>query len=170
LNGIINFRTADATNIPVTQFFTEAGIYDRPKNKNWIWWDTPRVFSTNSFSHLQKFSKTDFGIGGNLFIDESYRRLNDEKLGRINLKIKHFSNKIEGLNYGLSLNSGYNIKKDFILWEDAETGALKQSPSTAKEYHGTFLTIYPFISLKKTGRFQHDLKMRFRHDEQTARE
>jgi iron complex outermembrane receptor protein len=160
LNGIINFRTADPTNIPVTQFFAEAGIYDKPKNKNWIWWDTPRVFSTTSFSHLRKFGKTDFGIGGNVFIDEGYRRLNGEKLARINLKIKHYSNKINGLQYGLNLNSGYNIKKDFVLWEDAEKGALKQSPSTANEYHGTFLTVDPFISLKKPGRFQHDLKMR----------
>lgn len=160
LNGIINFRTADPTNIPVTQFFTEGGIYDKPKNKNWVWWDTPRVFSTISFSHLRKFGKTDFGIGGNIFIDEGYRRLNGEKLARINLKIKHYSNKIKGLQYGLNLNSGYNTKKDFVLWEDAETGALKQSLSTANEYHGTFLTVDPFISLKKSGRFQHDLKMR----------
>lgn len=160
LNGIINFRTADPTNIPVTQFFAEAGIYDKPKNKNWVWWDTPRIFSTVSFSHLRKFGKTDLGIGGNIFIDEGYRRLNGEKLARINLKIKHYSNKIKGLQYGMNLNTGYNIKKDFVLWEDAETGALKQSPSTANEYHGTFLTVDPFISLKKTGRFQHDLKMR----------
>lgn len=160
LNGIINFRTADPTNIPVTQFFTEGGIYDKPKNKNWVWWDTPRVFSTISFSHLRKFGKTDFGIGGNIFIDEGYRRLNGEKLARINLKIKHYSDKIKGLQYGLNLNSGYNTKKDFVLWEDAETGALKQSLSTANEYHGTFLTVDPFISLKKSGRFQHDLKMR----------
>ncbi len=76
------------------------------------------------------------------------------------MKIKHYSNKINGLQYGLNLNSGYNTKKDFVLWEDAETGALKQSPSTANEYHGTFLTVDPFISLKKPGRFQHDLKMR----------
>lgn len=161
LNGIINFRTADATNVPVTQFFTDVGIYDKPGNKNWIWWNTPRVFSTSSFSHLQKLGKTDFGIGGNLFIDEGYRRLNGEKLARISLKIKHFSSKIEGLNYGLSLNSGFNTKKDFVLWEDAENGALKQSPSTANLYHGTFLTIDPFISLKMTGRFQHDLRIRF---------
>jgi iron complex outermembrane receptor protein len=160
LNGIINFRTADATNMPVTQFFTEAGIYDKPKNKNWIWWDTPRVFSTTSFSHLRKSGKTDFGIGGSIFIDEGYRRLNGEKLARINMKIKHFSNKIDGLYYGLNLNSGYNIKKDFVLWEDAETGALKQSPATANEYHGTFLTVDPYISFKKSGRFQHDLKIR----------
>ena len=160
LNGIINFRTADATNIPVTQFYTEAGIYGKPGNKNWIWWDSPRVFSSATFSHLRKLGKTDFGISGNILIDEGYRRLNGEKLGRISLKIKHYSKKIEGLNYGLNLNSGYNIKKDFVLWEDAETGALKQSPSTAVEFHGTFLAIDPYISFKKSGRFQHDLRMR----------
>jgi outer membrane receptor protein involved in Fe transport len=161
LNGIINFRTADASNIPVTQFFAEAGIFDKPKNKNWVWWDTPRLFSTTSFSHLQKIGKTDIGIGANLFLDQGYRKLNDEKLARINLKIKHFSKKVEGLNYGLNLNSGFNIKQDFVLWEDAETGALKQSPSTAREYHGTFLTVDPFISLKKPGRYQHDMRIRF---------
>ena len=121
LNGIINFRTADATNTPVTQFFTEAGIYDKPKNTNWIWWDTPRVFSTTSFSHLQKFGNTDLSIGANLLIDPGYRKLNDEKVARINFKLKHFSNKTEGLNYGVGLNAGYNNKQDFILWEDAET-------------------------------------------------
>ncbi len=160
LNGIINFRTADATNIPVTQYFAEAGIYGSPKNSDWKWWDTPRVFSTLSFSHLQKAGKTDIGIGGNVFIDESYRRLNDEKLARVNLKIKHFSSKIEGLNYGVALNAGYNLKKDFVLWENAETGALRQSPSTANNYRGTFLTLDPFVTLKKTGQFQHDLRMR----------
>lgn len=160
LNGIINFRTADATNIPVTQFFTEAGIYDRPKNTSWIWWDSPRVFSTTGFSHLQKFGKTDLAIGANLLIDPGYRKLNDENVARINFKLKRFSDKTEGLNYGINLNAGYNNKQDFILWEDAETGALKQSPSTAREYHGTFLTVDPFISLRKTDLYQHDLKMR----------
>ena len=57
LNGIINFRTADATNIPKTQFFAETGIYGKPKNKNWVWWDSPRIFSDFSFSHLQKIGK-----------------------------------------------------------------------------------------------------------------
>jgi outer membrane cobalamin receptor len=161
LNGIINFRTADATNIPSTSFFTEAGIFGKPRNKNWIWWDTPRVFSTTSFSHLRKIGRTDLGIGANLLLDEGYRRLNGEKLARINFKLKHFSGKTEGLTYGVSLNSGYDVKKDFVLWENAETGALKQSPSTANEYHGTYLNVDPFISYKKPGRFQHDLKIRF---------
>ena len=161
LNGIINFRTADADNIPVTQFHTEAGIYGKPRNKDWVWWDTPRVFSNVSFSHLRKEGNTDIGAGANIFIDEGYRRLNGEKLARANLKIRHNSSRIEGLGYGVALNAGYNSKKDFVLWEDAETGALKQSPTTANEYRGTFLKVDPFISYKKTGRFRHDLRLRY---------
>ena len=91
LNGIINFRTADATNIPETRFFVEAGVFDKPGNKNWVWWDTPRLFTTASVSHLRKLGRTDLGIGGYLLADEGYRRLNGEKLGRISLKLKHFT-------------------------------------------------------------------------------
>ncbi|HPJ60906.1 MAG TPA: TonB-dependent receptor plug domain-containing protein, partial [Bacteroidales bacterium] len=32
LNGVINFRTADAANIPKTQFYTEYGIFGNPGN------------------------------------------------------------------------------------------------------------------------------------------
>lgn len=160
MNGVINFRTADATNIPVTQFFIETGIFDKPENKDRVWWNTPRIFSDVSFSHLQKHGKTDFGISGNVLVDEGYRKLNGEKLARMSLKLKHFSRKIEGLTYGLNLNSGYTVKKDFVLWENADSGALKQSPSTAVEFHGTFVTIDPFISLTKTGRYRHDLRTR----------
>jgi outer membrane receptor protein involved in Fe transport len=161
LNGIINFRTADATNIPSTQFYAETGIFDKPKNRSWVWWDTPRLFSSVSFSHLQKFGKTDFGISGNLLADEGYRRLNGEKLGRLSLKLKHFNNKIEGLSYGLNMHSGYTVKRDFVLWENAETGALKQQESATIELNGWFFAIDPYITLKKSNRYKHDLRMRF---------
>ncbi|MCU0472664.1 MAG: TonB-dependent receptor [Bacteroidales bacterium] len=160
LNGVINFRTADATNTPVTKFFIETGIFDKPKNKARIWWDTPRTFSNASFSHLQKYGKTDFGISGNFLIDDGYRRFNGEKLVRLSLKLKHFNSKIEGLTYGINLNSGYTVKKDFLLWEDADSGALKQDWSTASEFHGTFITFDPFISFRQTDKFRHDLKVR----------
>lgn len=160
LNGIINFRSADASNKPVTKFFTEAGVFGRPGNRDWVWWDTPRLFTSASFSHIRKLGNTDLSIGTNLLIDEGYRRLNGEKLGRLNLRLKHFSRKMEGLNYGISINSGYTEKKDFVLWEDAEYGALKQSSLTAIELHGGFLALDPFISLKKTERYKHDIRMR----------
>jgi outer membrane receptor protein involved in Fe transport len=160
LNGVINFRTADATNIPSVQFFTEGGFYGKPRNKNWIWSSTPTKFSSASFSLLQKFGKTDFGLSASVLMDEGYRKLNDELLERVNLKIKHFNGKIEGLNYGLNISTGSNVKRDFVLWEDADSGALKQSQSTANEFHGTFLAIDPFISYRKNDRYRHDLRMR----------
>ena len=160
LNGIINFRTADATNIPNTQFFAETGIFDKPKNKNWTWWDSPRVFSTASFSHLQKRGKTDLGLGINLLTDNGYRKFNDEKLGMVSLRIKHHNEKINGLVYGLNINSGYTVKRDFILWEDAATGALKQDTSSVSLLHGSFLAIDPFLSFNNGGRLKHDLRIR----------
>lgn len=160
LNGIINFRTADATNIPVTQFFAEAGIYDKPKNKNWVWWNSPRVFSTVSFSHLQKIGNTDLGLGINLLTDNGYRKFNDEKLGRISLRLKHHDEKIKGLVYGMNVNSGYTAKRDFILWEDSEFGALKQDTSSVSLLHGSFLALDPYLSFVKGGRFKHDLRIR----------
>ena len=160
LNGVINFRTADATNTPVTQFYTEAGFYGEPRNKEWIWWKSPGIFTTTSISHLQKVGKTDIGISANLLVNQGYRRLNEENLGRVSLKLKHFSGKIEGLNYGLSINSGLTVKRDFVLWENAATGALKQQ-EPAIQLHGKFLAVDPFITLKKSDRWKHDLRMRF---------
>ncbi len=160
LNGIINFRTADATSKPVTQFFIESGLFDIPKQKDRVWWDTPRIFSSASVSHLQKSGNTDIGIGSCFLSDEGYRKLNDEKLGRINFSLKHHNKKADGLIYGLNLNSGITVKRDFILWEDADSGALKQDTSTAIELHGNFLALDPFVTFKKAGRYKHDLRMR----------
>lgn len=160
LNGVINFRTADATNIPDTRFFIETGIFGKPKNKEWIWWDTPRTFSNASFSHLRKYGKTDIGISGSILTDDGYRRFNGEKLARLSLKLKHFNSKVVGLTYGININTGYTVKKDFVLWENADSGALKQDVSTASEFHGTFLTADPFISLRKNNQFRHDLRVR----------
>jgi hypothetical protein len=126
LNGIINFRTVEATNIPDTRFFAEAGIYGKPRNSNWVWWDSPRVSSNISLTHLRKIGKTDLGLGINLSTDNGYRKYNDEKLGRLSLRIKHHNEKVMGLTYGININSGYTVKRDFILWEDAVYGALKQ--------------------------------------------
>ena len=163
LNGIINFRTADAGNIPVTQFFAEGGIYDSPQNRKWKWWDTPRLFTSAAFSHLQKFGNTGIGISASYLADDGYRRLNDEKLGRLNFKLKRSDKKVEGLTYGFNINSGYSAKRDFVLWEDAEFGALRQNESTALENFGSFVSLDPFISLNRSDRFRHDLKMRFQY-------
>lgn len=165
LNGVINFRTADASNIPVTRFFTEAGIYGSPANSNWKWWDTPRIFGSASFSHLQKVGQTDLGLGVNLSSDRGYRKYNDETIGRVSIRLKHHSNKVEGLKYGLNLSGGKTYKTDFVLWEDALTGGLKQDTSTVSRLHGYYFAADPFITLSKSGRIRHDIRMRIQSSE-----
>jgi len=161
LNGVINFRTADAANIPKTQFYTEYGIFGNPNNSDWKWWNSPRMWGSASFSHLQKIKRTDIGISAAILLDNGYRKLNEENLGRLNIKLKHFNGKIEGLTYGMSLSSGLTIKRDFVLWENALTGALKQQENSAIQLHGSFYSADPFISFRKTNRWKHDLRMRF---------
>jgi len=166
LNGIINFRSEDAGNQPETKFFAETGIYGNPLNSNWKWWTSPRIFSSLSLSHLQKFGNTDIGLGLNLLSNNGYRKLNEESLCRLNLRIRHHDQKVKGLIYGFNINSGYLSKRDFVLWEDATHGALKQDTSTASLLHGTYIAVDPFISYK-AGSFTHDLRTRFQLSDNT---
>ncbi len=159
LNGVINFRTADPGNQPITRFYTEAGVFGIPRNKDWVWWDSPRRFYTASASHLQKFGNTSVGMGFNYLDDNGYRRLNDQRSGRLSLKIKQQSKQLEGLSYGLSFNGGTTVKTDFVLWEDALTGALKHDESTAIQLHSYFFTVDPFF-VYTTGPSRHDFKAR----------
>jgi iron complex outermembrane receptor protein len=161
LNGVINFRTADATNIPDTRFYAETGVYGKPVNRNWIWWNSPRIFSNLSFSHLQRYGKNDIGIGISFLDNNSYRKFNDEVLGRLSLRLKHRNDRVKGLVYGLNINSGYTRKTDFVLWENAETGALKQDTSSVSKLDGTFLTVDPFLSFSNSGPMRHDIRVRF---------
>lgn len=161
LNGIINFRTAEPGEIPKTKIMTEVGLYDKPSNLTWKWWDTPRMYSTTSLSHLQKVGNTDIGISGNFRVDNGYRRLNDELAGRFNLRMKHYNQKIKGLRYGVNINSGLTKKTDFILWENADNGALKQSETTANELRGKYVTLDPFLTFQKNENTRHDYRMRF---------
>ncbi|MFO7998066.1 MAG: TonB-dependent receptor [Bacteroidales bacterium] len=160
LNGVIHFRTADATPQGHTRFFAETGIFDKPRQRDWIWWDTPRIHSSASFSHLKRYGNTEIGLGSYALLDNGYRRLNDEKLGRVNLRLKQHDQGVEGLTYGLNFNGGVNHKRDFVLWEDAWQGALKQDASTEAELHSRFFYLDPFVGLSREGRYGHDLRAR----------
>lgn len=160
LNGIVNFRTSEPTRDGKTAFFAETGMFGIPRQQDWIWWDTPRMFSSASLSHQKKYGNTDISAGSFMLFDNGYRRLNNNRMGRISLGLMHHSSKVTGLKYGVAVNAMANRKRDFILWENAATGALKQDESTAQLLNGTSLAIDPSVSLKRTSRFSHTLKSR----------
>jgi len=55
----------------------------------------------------------------------------------------------------------YTIKKDFILWQDADSGALIQNPNTALKLHGFALTADPYIIFARHNKLKHELQSRF---------
>jgi outer membrane receptor protein involved in Fe transport len=165
LNGVINFRPARAGATPETRFYVETGIFDRPRQIAWKWWDSPRTFHSSSFSHLQKTGNTELATSIHLLYDEGYRRLNDERLGRMNFNLRHSDRNIEGLSYGANLNAGLTRSVNFLLWENAWDGALRQDESTANQLRGSFITLDPFIRLDRDGRPGHDLRTRFQYSD-----
>ncbi|MCF6241395.1 MAG: TonB-dependent receptor, partial [Bacteroidales bacterium] len=162
LNGVINFRTALPKSKAENNFSIQTGIYDRPQKKQWIWWNNPRNFQNFSLSHLKKYGNTDIVLSGAFQNNNSYRKLNDKKLLRLNTRIKHYSKNNPTFNYGIALNSGYTNKTDFVLWENADSGALKQNPETASKMNGTFLTVEPFLSIQKE-KYKHDLRIQIQY-------
>lgn len=161
LNGVINFRTARATPEGRTSFYIESGLYDSPSNPDWKWWGgSIRSFGSVSFSHLKKYGNNDLGISLFAVNDPGYRRLNNDFLSRLSISLRRQNSRNPSLEYGLNMLVGYNDKRDFVLWENAVTGALKQAPSTAINLKGTFFAIDPFIGYRQKGRYSHDVKMR----------
>ncbi len=162
LNGVINFRTALPKTKAENSFSVQTGVYDQPQQKAWIWWNNPRSFQNFSVSHLKKYGNTDVSISGAFQNNNSYRKLNDKKLFRFNTRIKHYSKNNPAINYGIAINSGYTYKTDFVLWENADSGALKQNPETASKMNGTFLSFEPFLSIQKN-KLKHDIRLQIQY-------
>ena len=162
LNGIINFRTAEAKTTPSNKYSVQVGLYDKPQQKSWIWWDNPIFFQNISISHLKKYGNTDVVLSSAFQNNPGYRKLNKEQLFRFNAKIKHYSKKNPAINFGFALNSGYTTKTDFVLWENADNGALKQDTATASKLKGSFLTFDPFLSIRHN-KFKHNLRIHLQY-------
>lgn len=160
LNGVINFITAEPGPEPVTQLTVMAGIYGKPANRDWMWWSSPRMIESLSLSHSGLYENTAVDIGARLMNDNGYRRLNNERKGQLYLNVSHTSKKNEALKYGISFNSTVTRKIDFLLWEDADSGALRQNELTAMDFNGVTLGIDPFIKYNKDNRFKHELKFK----------
>ena len=160
LNGVINFITRDASIEPLTKLSVSSGIYDSPSRKEWKWWDSPRMIHNISFSHSEVYGNTEIGVGLRAMSDNGYRKLNDDSNIRLSFNVKQKSKKKESLLFGMSVYASINAKNDFLLWDNADDGALIQSKSTAMEYRGLSLAVDPFISFRGSKKGEHEIKAR----------
>ncbi len=163
LNGVFNIRTAYPTSKPETYLNTFLGVYLDPGRKEMIWWDKQPLWMGAQFSHARKIRQIDLVVGGNVFKDQGYRENENQQRGRLNLKFNYRSRKIKGLSYGVNMNSMLVEKIDFLMWQDADSGAYRQNPEVISALNGSRLNVDPYIMYHGSKGSQHSLKTRFFH-------
>lgn len=160
MNGVINFISREPTEVPYTQVVLSSSVFGKTPNPEWQWWSSPRLNMMGSLSHSQIRERTGISVGMKLFTSNGYRKLNDETYGRINLKLKQTSAKNRYLTYGANFYSTFTSKIDFLLWEDATQGGLRQNPATALDSRNTSLALDPFVTFGN-GKVKHSITGRY---------
>jgi len=163
LNGVFNIRTAYPASEPKTSLSTFLGVYLDPARSETVWWDKQPVWAGAQFSHARKMGQLDLVIGGNVFKDQGYRENENQQRGRLNLKLNYRSKKIKGLSYGANMNSMLVEKIDFLMWQDADSGALRQNPEAISALNGSRVNVDPYITYRGNKGARHSLKTRFFH-------
>ncbi len=162
LNGVINLRTITPGAKPETTVGLSAGMYGKPARKELAWWwDDHPVFGQLSFSHLQKAGQVDIVIGGSGLYDEGYRRNNDMKYGRLNAGIRYIPENLKKLSVGM--NAGYQLQAltDFLIWQDADSGAYIQNPQAITPMHGYRVNADPYLAYYDAREGRHSLRTRY---------
>lgn len=164
LNGVIHVRTAWPGAIPTTKVNVFGGIYDKPARDEWLWWSGMNpILGGGSFYHSQRFGNLDLVISGNAFNDPGYREENYEERYRGSLKVRYRDKKIKGLSYSLQSSLMHTDILDFLLWKDADSGALRQSPGTITHNKGLRFYVDPSIVYYNPNGGKHQLKARYFH-------
>lgn len=160
LNGVINLRTRDPGPVPESSVRAIAGFFMKPPRPEWVWSDKLRWFAGISANTLRKSGTTDVAAGMNLYTNTGYREDEYEKRLRVNLNLDFHPQSLQGLTYGVHLNGMVVNSSDFFLWQNADSGALRQNPAGVVPLNGVRLTVDPHLSYHTSGGGLHVLKTR----------
>ncbi len=160
LNGVIHLRNKFPSDEPQTEVTLFSGIYMKPRRQEMVWWDRSPVFGGATVSHLRKIGNLDVMFSGNYHQDEGYRELETEKRGRGNLNLRYRFKKLKGLTAGISSSIMYIDASDFLLWQNADSGAYRQNPATNFPYLGLRYNVDPYAEYNTGKGGKHTLKTR----------
>ncbi len=162
LNGVINLRTATPGVRPSTTVQLSAGLYCKPKRKELTWWwDRNPLIGNLQFSHLRKAGPVDIVIGGSGLYDEGYRKDNYLKYGRLDAGIRFNPARAKGLSVGLNSSFQTQALADFLIWQDADSGAFLQNPDAFTPMTGTRYNVDPYAFYFDKHEGRHSLRTRY---------
>lgn len=192
LNGVINFRTAwPSDTVPYRKITTGIGMYQKftsnlMKSKNekenrmedpmW-WWDDYNhlpIFMNTTYEHRQRFKKVDVVLGAHYRHDQSFRKDDETDRFRINGKIRHISEKIEGLTIGTAWNFVYEDGGQFFFQSGSDEASLLPSDpanllnaDVRTDYVYRRISLSPFINYFDKKDNKHSLKTRYYNNRST---
>jgi len=162
LNGVINVRTKYPGLKPQTSFSLFSGVYLKPERKETAWWwDTNPLFAGASFSHLRKAGEVDLVFSGYGFYNTGYRMDDYEQRIRLSAGIRHIPKRVKGLSYGLNTSFQEQYSSDFLIWQDADSGAFLQNPDVVSPTQGRRFNLDPYILYYGKRGSKHSLRGRF---------
>jgi iron complex outermembrane receptor protein len=162
LNGVISLRTASPGMEPSTSVETSAGIFIKPsRNELSWWWDRNPYFGNIRFSHLRKAGPVDITLGGAGSFDEGYREENYQRYGRFNAGIRFNPEKLNRLSVGFTSNLQFQAFSDFLIWQDADSGAFLQNPTSTSPTNGTRFSFDPYVVYFDGHEGRHSLRTRY---------
>ncbi len=160
LNGVINIRTAFATDEPVTRVSMFNTIYMPPRDKNKQWWGGAAPFDAGaSFAHRQRFNKLDLVLGGNIFYNNDVKQGIFDRKGRFNTKLRYNIN--EQLSIGVNTNFNIGRSRSYFFWAGQDSLAYIPASGTTTPSSVTRYNIDPYLTYFDKSGNRHKLLTRF---------
>jgi iron complex outermembrane receptor protein len=160
LNGVIHLRNRFPGIVPETEITLFGGGYFHPRRQELVWWDRMPLFGGATFSHLRKIGNLDIMLSGNYFQDNGYRETEWETRGRGNLNLRYRFKKVQGLSAGVSSSYMALHASDFLLWQNADSGAYRQNPVAYAPFWGVRYNVDPYLEYLTPKGGKHTLKTR----------
>ena len=160
LDGVINIRTSDPKDKPVTSITPVFGWYSKPSRDSLKWTNAPQLQTGFSAFHSRVIKQLDLTFAVNYLKDNGYRLGEDDERLRTSFKTTYHSKKIAGLTYGINGSLMYQNSSSFLLWNGYPQGglvALNEKKTTDKSYN---ISIDPHLDFYAFG-LKHKIKTRF---------
>ncbi len=160
LNGVINIRTADPKDKPITSLTPIFGWYNKPSRDSLKWTNNTQLQKGFNAFHSRVYKQLDLTFTANYLKDDGYRFGEDDERLRFSFKTKFHSKKFAGLTYGLNGSMMYQNSSSFLLWNGYPQGglvALSNQKTMDKSYN---FSIDPHVDFFAFG-LKHRIKTRY---------
>ncbi|MFK5856897.1 MAG: TonB-dependent receptor [Bacteroidota bacterium] len=187
LSGAIYIRTNYPGIQPKTKIKVFGGFYSPPEAPATKWWSGINYTSGASFLHSQQINKgkTDLVIGGMFLANTSYLGaplpgplvidtlpISDSDMAnrkvRFNFNLRHRSEKISGLDFGLNGNVMYSKSSTVFAWLDDTANFYRAYPGAVLLSNNTTFYLDPFVNFYSEMGFKHEFTSRIMYSNNDA--